>query len=67
MTYGDIVLRFFYEAVPTLPVPAEVKFEAISASVFGTKQRRMGPLAPPEVQVGVRDAIRHAQSNGGVL
>lgn len=68
MTYGDVVMRFFYEQVPAFPVAPEVKFEAISAAVFGTKQRRMGPMPPPEVQVGVRDVIRHAMFEGnGVL
>jgi hypothetical protein len=65
MTYGDVVTRFFYEAVPTLPVPPEVRFEAISAAVFGSKQRRAGPMPPPEVQVGVRDVLRHALFEGG--
>lgn len=66
--YGDAVLRFFYEAVPTLPVPPEVKFEAISAAVFGSKQRRYGPMPVPEVQVGVRDILRDAiDKRGGVL
>ncbi len=58
MTYGDVVMKFFFEAVPTLPVAADVRFEAISAEVFGTKQRRFGPMPIPETQVAVRDVIR---------
>lgn len=62
MTYGDIVARFFYEAVPTLPASPAVKFEAISAAVFGGKQRRYGPMPSPEAQVGIRDIIRRSNS-----
>ncbi len=58
MTYGDIVTRFFYEAVPAMAVSPAVKFEAVSSAVFGTKQLRYGPLPPAEVQVAVRDALR---------
>lgn len=60
MTYGDIVTRFFYEAVPTATVNQAIKFEAVSAAVFGSKQRRYGPMPPPEVQVAVRDIVRQA-------
>lgn len=58
MTYGDIVTKFFFEALPTMQVAPAVRFEAISAAVFGTKQLRYGPLPPPEVQVTVREALR---------
>ena len=60
MTYGDIVGRFFFEAVPTMAVSPTVRFEALSAAVIGTKQIRYGPLPPPEVQVAVRDVIRNS-------
>ena len=33
MTYGDIVGRFFFEAVPTMAVSPTVRFEALSAAV----------------------------------
>lgn len=58
MTYGDIVSRFFYEAVPTLAVSPSVRFEAISAAVLGTKQLRYGPLPTPEVQTTIRAVLR---------
>lgn len=58
MTFGDIVTRFFYEAVPAMAVTPALKFEAVSNAVFGTKQLRYGPLPPPEVQVAVRDVLR---------
>ncbi len=65
MTYGDAVLQFFYETVPAAtPASAEVRFEAVSAEVFGTKQRRFGPMPAPEAQVAVRDVLRH---NSGVV
>ena len=60
MTYGDIVERFFFEAVPTMAVAPSVRFEALSAAVIGTKQLRYGPVPPPEVQVAVRDVIRES-------
>jgi hypothetical protein len=58
MTYGDAILQFFYQEFPELPAAPEVRFEAVSAEVFGTKQRRLGPMPPPEAQVAVRDVLR---------
>lgn len=67
MTYQDLVMKFLYESFPATTTTANIKFEAISTAVFGTKQRRFGPMPPPEVQVAVRDIIRDAQSKDYVI
>src|SRR5579872_1010541 len=56
--YSDIINRFLLEEFPSLPSSETVKFEAISRAVFGTKQRRSGPMPPPEVQVPIREILR---------
>lgn len=58
MDYTNMITRFLYEAVPLPSVSAEVKFEALAAEVFGTKQQRFGGMPTPEVQVQVRDVLR---------
>lgn len=62
--YTDVIQQFFYEALPAADAAPAVKFEAVSAAVFGTKQRRYGPLPPPEAAVLVRDALRAADAAG---
>lgn len=56
--YEDLIQQFLYEQFPSTDVDPNVQFEAISAEVLGTKQRRFGPLPSPEVQVKLRDIIR---------
>lgn len=58
MTYADVISRFFYESLPIVPVSDDVRFEAVAAEVFGTKQRRFGPMPSPEAQVAVRNVLR---------
>lgn len=60
MRYEDLIQQFMFQSLPTLPVGASVKFEAIVAQVFGTKQRRFGPMPLPETQVAIRDVIRQS-------
>jgi hypothetical protein len=60
MTYADATFQFLWSAVPSPSVnaPAAVVFESVAAEVFGTKQRRFGPMPSPETQVSVRDVLR---------
>lgn len=67
MTYESSIMRFFFEQCPRIVTLPEIRFEAVSAAVFGTKQRRFGPLPSPEVQVGVRDVLRQADESGQPL
>lgn len=62
-SYEDLIVRFFYEAVPTSDAPKTVQFEAVSSEVFGTKQRRYGPMPGPEAQVLVRDVLRKSEDS----
>lgn len=55
--YTSVIQWFFYESVSSADTPAEVRFEAISAAVVGTKQRRFGPVPKPEVLVAVRERL----------
>lgn len=66
-TYNDVIMQFFYEAVPTPNVDPRVRFEAVSKAVLGTKQRRYGPAQSPEAQVLVRDVIQDAIGGSRVL
>lgn len=56
-SYKDLIETFMHRQVPISTNPA-AKFEALVATVFGTKQRRFGPMPSPEIQVVVRDVIR---------
>lgn len=58
MQYQDLIMQFVHQAMPSVPVSASVRFEALSATVIGTKQRRFGPMPSPEAQVAVRDILR---------
>lgn len=58
MRYQDLIMQFIHQAMPSVPVSPTVRFEALAATVFGTKQRRFGPMPPPETQVAVRDVLR---------
>lgn len=62
MQFNDLILRFVYESIPLPEVAEEIKFEAVSAEVFGTKQRRFGPLPIPEIQTEIRSVIRRSNS-----
>ncbi len=62
MTYDDLISQFFYEAAPHLPATPEVRFEAVMKEVFGTKQRRNGPMPSPEQQVKIRDVVRNSDT-----
>ncbi len=56
--YAKLIEQFLYQGAPTDDADKDVRFEAVAATVFGTKQRRFGPMPKPEVQVQVRDVIR---------
>lgn len=58
MQYEDLIRQHIYAELPTPDVSEDIRFEAISAEVFGTKQRRFGPMPKPETQVGIREVIR---------
>ncbi len=62
MNYADVIMQFFYEMAPVVSVPQAVQFEAVSSAVFGTKQRRFGPMPSPETQVAVRDVLRTTET-----
>ena len=59
--YTVIIDQFLDREFPLPNTSAAVRFESVAAEVFGTKQRRYGPMPPPERQVAVRDVLR--QSN----
>jgi hypothetical protein len=59
--FQQLIERYLYESFPLTPAGSAVRFEAISAAVLGTKQRRVGPALPPEAQVKVREVIRSAE------
>lgn len=61
--YGDLIQRFLYEEMPFFNVSGNVRFEAISKAIFGSKQLRSGPMPVPEVQVGIRQVIRTAMES----
>ena len=60
MDYQTIVEQFVYTELPSVQVSDCAKFEALVSAIFGTKQRRYGPLPVPEVQVLIRDVIRRS-------
>lgn len=60
-TYAELIENFLHRHVPVTANP-KAQFEAIVAAVFGTKQRRFGPMPDPEVQVAIREVIRHGAS-----
>lgn len=53
-TYEDLITQFIYSELPALPVSPEIKLDAVAAEVFGTKQRRQGPLPSVEHQYEIR-------------
>jgi hypothetical protein len=56
-TYEGLIEEFLYQQSPFATTP-QVRFEAISTAVFGSKQRRFGPMPPVEVQASVREILR---------
>lgn len=60
-SYNDVIEKFLFQTFPAMTVKDNVRFEALSAEVFGSKQRRYGPMPSPEVQVSVREYIRSAE------
>lgn len=58
MDYLDLIKQFLFQELPIIPVEKELQFEAVSAEVFGTKQRRLGPMPSPEQQTVIRQVIR---------
>lgn len=60
-SYEEVVRRFIFQELPTVEVTEEIRFEAISSEIFGTKQRRNGPMPTPERQVDVRRVIREQE------
>jgi hypothetical protein len=63
MSYQSIIEQFIYSELPQTKVSKEVQFEALSATVFGTKQRRYGPMPTPEVQASIREILRSPFGN----
>lgn len=63
--YEFLIQRWLYE-FHQYSAPNEVRFEAISAAIFGSKQRRYGPMPSAEVQVSVREIIRQSMDKDGV-
>lgn len=59
MEYGTLIEQFLYQSAPVVPVSKEARFEAIVAAVFGSKQRRYGPMPSVEVQYQLRQTIRN--------
>jgi hypothetical protein len=57
--YGNLITQFVYSQFP-FAVPAGDRFEVISNTVFGSKQRRFGPMPSPEVQTSIRDVLRRS-------
>lgn len=61
-SYAQLIETFMNQDVP-LSVNSDVRFENVVASIFGTKQRRYGPMPEPEVQVAVRNIVRESGDN----
>lgn len=61
--YMQLIEQYLYTQFPNSPVSREDRFEAISKAVFGSKQRRFGPMPSPESQVKIREIIRQADGN----
>lgn len=62
-SYENLIEQFFYSEAPVVGYHNKnVRFEAIAAEVIGTKQRRFGPMPPPEAQVAVRDVLRESEN-----
>jgi hypothetical protein len=57
MNYDTLIQNFLHQQAPITGSPI-AQFEAVSAAVFGTKQRRFGPMPSPEIQVAVREILR---------
>lgn len=58
-TYSALIASYLQSQIPYSSSPS-VQFEAISSIIIGSKQRRMGPIPAPEVQVAIRDIIRQS-------
>lgn len=56
--YNKIIEQYLYTEFPTTTASKETQFEAVSAAVLGTKQRRYGPALSPEHQVKVREVLQ---------
>lgn len=67
MTYESLIESFVYSEFPSMLVSPAARFEAVAAEVFGTKQRRFGPMPTPEDQVAVRSVIRMALDKNEAL
>ncbi len=55
-TYAELIENFLHQQVP-VTASTKAQFEAVVAAVFGTKQRRFGPMPDPETQVAIREII----------
>ena len=67
MNYEDVIGRYLYGEFPqSKPKPGD-RFEAVSAAVLGTKQRRYGAALSPEDQVAVRERVRVAVDHDGIM
>ena len=60
-TYTELVENFLHKMAP-VTTSDKAQFEAVVAAVFGTKQRRFGPMPDPEVQVAIRQIINTGSS-----
>lgn len=59
--YSDLIKLHLFESFPWTHSTSSTRFEAVWRAFLGTKQRRLGPVPPPEVQVAVRDVLRDAE------
>lgn len=57
MNYEDLIAQFVHSELPALPVSPEIRLDAIAAEVFGSKQRRQGPLPSIERQYDIRQVL----------
>jgi hypothetical protein len=65
--YANLIESFLSGAIPEVgDIEPEARFEAIVAEVWGSKQRRFGPLPTPERQVVVREVVRHSLPSGSI-
>lgn len=58
-TYEEVISTFMHTSLPALKVNESIHFESVVGEVFGSKQRRQGPMPSPEVQVVIRDYVRN--------
>ena len=57
--YAPVLSSFLAQEFPGSVTKREAVFEAVAAEIFGSKQCRFGPMPSPEIQVPVRQVIRH--------